>query len=243
MKHKIYIFISIFALLLLFGIVSEPQSVKALDTLINYPRINNQTLAFGMSLPDLIKYIYLFAMGIAGAVALTSILLGAIKYISAAGNSSKISDAKDQIFSAILGVVILLSSYLILYTINPDLVTIGLTLPQFDTSKINIGRDVYRCVCACRTGSGTETQVSYNTLPANLGNASWNEWGTEECKLSESFLAWQQCKETCEASDDHHHEGIDAGCARSRDPYAFYVNSYIQSDSQNPSSGSGCGGQ
>ncbi len=115
--------------LILFGLAALiifllPINITAVETLIRYPEIGGEKIYWGMTLPQIIRYLYLFAMGICGAVALTAILLGAIKYISAAGNASKMSDAKDQIFSAILGVVILLSSYLILNTINPDLVTL-----------------------------------------------------------------------------------------------------------------------
>ena len=118
---------TIFALFCFF--VKTPIG-KAAETLINYPEINGTDLTWGTSLPDIIKYVYLFSVGICGAVALLSILIGAIKYVGAAGNPSKMSDAKEQIFSAILGVIILLSSYLILNTINPDLVNFNLNLSR-----------------------------------------------------------------------------------------------------------------
>ena len=71
----------------------------------------------------------MFALGIVGVVALLSMLIGAAKYVLSAGNASKAADAKDQIYSAILGIILLLASVMILRTINPDLVNIGFTLP------------------------------------------------------------------------------------------------------------------
>lgn len=117
-------------MLALFCFFTKNSAIKAAETLINYPEINGTDLTWDTSLPDIIKYVYLFSVGICGAVALLSILIGAIKYVGAAGNPSKMSDAKEQIFSAILGVIILLSSYLILNTINPDLVNFNLNLSR-----------------------------------------------------------------------------------------------------------------
>ena len=45
-------------------------------------------------------------------------------YMLAAGNAVKVEDAKDTIFQALLGVGVLLVSYLLLRTINPDLVNL-----------------------------------------------------------------------------------------------------------------------
>ena len=118
-------------ILMWFFVLTIP--VRAIETLINYPNIGGSDIQGGANpttLPDIIKYVYLFSVGICGAVALLSILIGAIKYVGAAGNPSKMSDAKEQIFSAILGVIILLSSYLILNTINPDLVNFNLNLSR-----------------------------------------------------------------------------------------------------------------
>ena len=84
--------------------------------LLNYPEIGEQTLTRETTLPNVIRYIYMFALGIVGVVALLSMLIGAVKYVLSAGNPSKASDAKDQIFSAILGIILLLASVMILIT-------------------------------------------------------------------------------------------------------------------------------
>lgn len=166
MKYKLYkiLFAIFFALIsLIFGLLFRANPASAIDTLIRpYPTIGGLTIAFGMTLPELIKYIYLFAMGISGAVALTSMLIGAIRYISAAGNPSKMSDARDQIFSALLGVVILLSSYLILNTINPDLVnftinTSGLNVPDITANRTTTTGPTYSCLCCCSVSTMANT--------------------------------------------------------------------------------------
>lgn len=53
-------------------------------------------------------------------------VLGGARHLTSAGDPTKMSDARDQIFSGILGLIILLASYLILTTINPQLVILKL---------------------------------------------------------------------------------------------------------------------
>src|SRR3989344_2843773 len=69
-----------------------------------------------------IARIYQFSLMIAGLVAFGSIIFGAIQYILSAGSIVNQGEAKDRITQAIVGLVLLFGAYLILYTINPDLV-------------------------------------------------------------------------------------------------------------------------
>ena len=71
-----------------------------------------------------LEYIFHYSMIIAGVIALGVFVVGGVRYLISAGNPAVIDDARDQIFSGFLGLVILLSSYLLLNTINPDLVNI-----------------------------------------------------------------------------------------------------------------------
>jgi hypothetical protein len=200
MKTGFYKLLFVVALMLLFGGMFKFTNAQSSppQTLITYPQIEGtEPVIFGMSLPQLIRYIYLFAVGICGAIALAAILLGAIKYIGAAGNSSKMTDAKDQIVSAILGVVILLSSYVILYTINPDLVRIGLRLPEIKTNQSQAPEHVasYKCICRCR--------MVLNALAKDLTITSYSSttaWGASECKRISFGDGWEQCKRSCEST-------------------------------------------
>ena len=82
---------------------------------------------------EFVNNFYRLALGVAGAAAFAVIIYGAILYTTSAGNPSKQQDAKSWIMGAIWGVVLLLAAYLILYTINPNLV--DLTSPTLE--KIN----------------------------------------------------------------------------------------------------------
>ena len=68
-----------------------------------------------------VKYIFNFAILISGLIALGVLIYAGSAYLASAGNPEKTKDAKDQILSAFLGLIILLGSYLILTTINPQL--------------------------------------------------------------------------------------------------------------------------
>ncbi len=79
---------------------------------------------------EFVNNFYKFALGIAGVAAFAVIIYGAILYTTSAGNPSRQQDARSWITGAIWGVVLLLAAYLILYTINPDLV--NLTSPSLE---------------------------------------------------------------------------------------------------------------
>ncbi|MDP2864561.1 MAG: pilin, partial [bacterium] len=72
-------------------------------------------------LPEYIKYIFTFSVAIAGLVAFGALIYGGFRYITSAGAPTAQTEARDQIFAGVIGLVILLSSYLILTTINPQL--------------------------------------------------------------------------------------------------------------------------
>lgn len=71
-----------------------------------------------------IKRIYQFGLGIAGVLAVGMIVAGAIRRVVSAGNPSGITESNSMITSALWGLALLFGSYLILRTINPQLVSL-----------------------------------------------------------------------------------------------------------------------
>ncbi len=88
----------------------------------------NQSVSSGSTPPpgSFVEAFYQWALSIAGILAFGIIIFGGVKYMVSAGNPSMQGDAKEWIKAAILGVVLLACAYLILYTINPNLVNLGL---------------------------------------------------------------------------------------------------------------------
>lgn len=78
------------------------------------------------NLGDYIKKIYLYLVGIGGLIATVLIIKGGFEWTTSAGNPTRITSAKSSITSALLGLFLLLGSYTLLYTINPDLLRLKL---------------------------------------------------------------------------------------------------------------------
>jgi len=81
----------------------------------------------GNLLPRYIKILYQFSIGVIAILAVIMIMIGGLGWIFAAGNPGKIGKAKEQISSAIAGLILALCSYLILVLINPNLVNLNIT--------------------------------------------------------------------------------------------------------------------
>lgn len=73
-------------------------------------------------LPDYVKYIFNLTIAMVGIIAFGVLVFAGFRYLTSAGKTEIISSAKNQIKSAFLGVIILLFSYIILTTINPQLI-------------------------------------------------------------------------------------------------------------------------
>lgn len=71
---------------------------------------------------EYMKDIINFGFAILGILALFMLIIGAYQYLMAAGNIGKIDDAKSTIASALFGLILGLTAYIILNKINPDLV-------------------------------------------------------------------------------------------------------------------------
>lgn len=67
--------------------------------------------------------VYSFLVSIVGAIAATMIMVGGFKYLTSGGDASRVSAAKKQILDALLGLILVLTSYVLLNTINPALLT------------------------------------------------------------------------------------------------------------------------
>jgi hypothetical protein len=72
---------------------------------------------------DYIVAIYKYAIAIVGIIAVLAVAIGGVMWIVAAGNSGRISEGKEWIISGLLGLLLALGSFMILSTINKDLVT------------------------------------------------------------------------------------------------------------------------
>ena len=75
-----------------------------------------------MGVPEYINNLYMVAVGLAGLAAVIMIVIGAVYFTTSGGNPSKQKEGKEYITSAILGLLLLLGAFILLNTINPQLV-------------------------------------------------------------------------------------------------------------------------
>lgn len=76
------------------------------------------------SIGQYIGAIYTYALGLVTVLAVSMVVLGGIKYLTAGANPSRVSSAKQTMSNAFIGLLLALATYLILSTINPNLVTL-----------------------------------------------------------------------------------------------------------------------
>lgn len=74
------------------------------------------------SLEEYVSRVFQWLVGVVGVVAGIMIVWAGVKWLTAAGSPDRISDARKKIADAAVGLILVLSSYLILQTINPALV-------------------------------------------------------------------------------------------------------------------------
>ena len=74
------------------------------------------------TLPQCINQIYVWSLGIGALLALLMTILGGYTYMTAAGNAEQASTGISYIWGAAIGLALLFTAYLLLNTINPDLV-------------------------------------------------------------------------------------------------------------------------
>lgn len=71
---------------------------------------------------EYVKAIYDYGLGIAGILAAIVLMAGGVVWLISAGDASRVSLAKELISGSVTGLVILMSSYVLLIQINPELV-------------------------------------------------------------------------------------------------------------------------
>jgi hypothetical protein len=179
MRRNKKIFLIFFLILFLFVSFSFLPGVKAADytNQEKIPGASGQTACF----PDYLKQIIGFGFAVIGILAMFMICIGAYQYLMAAGNIGKLENAKETIASALLGLVLGLTAWIILYKINPDLVSMSLDCSGSSTGSPGGGSG------SSGSGSGSGSSGSPGTgkcEPVTAGPCSVDELGKNSCWAS-----------------------------------------------------------
>ena len=96
---------------------------------LTYPTFGNFKITATTDILGIIAWAYAMIVGISGFAAFVMIVWGGVEWLGSAGNPSSMNSAKDKIKSALLGLLLVLASFLIIQIINPDLVSLSLPSP------------------------------------------------------------------------------------------------------------------
>jgi hypothetical protein len=120
---------------------AEEEAARELE--IDYPEIQGiQPETVSTGLPEYVSYVFNLGIVIAILILFGSLVYGGVLYLISVGQVAKLMAAKERISAAFLGIIIILSSYVILTTINPELVVFRfeplrlLEKPVFDFLKL-----------------------------------------------------------------------------------------------------------
>lgn len=128
-------------IILFIGFLAASYCSAANYTLLEkLPDIGGTSEVTAPDLSQYLQWVFVFAISIAGILAVLMIVVGGIQYITAYGNPGKASAGRERITQALLGLLLAVTAWLILYTINPDFIKGTLlnipdiTINSFDAS-------------------------------------------------------------------------------------------------------------
>jgi len=109
--------------------VKIPGMKRFSDALVTKDETTGQYKIQTAWIAEYLAGLYGYIISIVGILAAMTFIIGAVIYLTSAGNASRVGEAKSWMISSVFGLILALSSYLILYLINPALVTFrGLTI-------------------------------------------------------------------------------------------------------------------
>ena len=123
-KNSFVLFFSFLIFVIIFLLVFSLKTFAQERPLeVEYPKIGDikpETVSIGIV--EYVKYIFSFIITISGIIALGALIWAGAHYLTSVGKPEELEKAKKQILAVLLGIGILLGSYLILYTIDPQLI-------------------------------------------------------------------------------------------------------------------------
>lgn len=135
---------------------ATPLPYKPLEEI---PLVGKQT-----ELTAYLRAIFQFGLGIIAIVSMLAIMIGGYLYMFSAGG--KADKAKPMITNALLGLGLALVSWIIIYTINPDLIELKgfRTIPiKLDTNTFRSPSEKASLLCSVREASWKNTTGSIGT--------------------------------------------------------------------------------
>jgi len=157
----------------------------------------------GSDLKSFVESIYKFGIWTVGIAAVLMITIGGFMYLTSAGNTSKMDVAKKVVTDAIIGLVVALGAYLILYVINPDLININIGMKQMGTSSgVGVGTTVSKTADTTATSSKTCKDGKCSQIDSAVSN---NSYGVDAAILKSLIVGGEGC------NNNHSSDGKSCG--------------------------------
>jgi len=114
------------------------------------------------------QYVFRLVVGMAGLIAVVVLIIGGLEYVSSgiSGNEAARTSAHKRIWDAIMGLVLALSAFLILETINPELVTFKFKIERIKSTST-------ATTPSTPAGPASPTVVEYQGLDKFTESALW----------------------------------------------------------------------
>ena len=124
------------------------------------------------TLTEYIEYAFYFSLILGVIIVIGTLIYGGFLYLTSAGNTGKQRGAQDQIKASFLGLLILIFSFMVLKTVNPQLVKLELE------EKPYLGKGII-----LQNSKGKKLQIGVSI--ANLAAAfpDFADWGNEDLTL------------------------------------------------------------
>lgn len=122
-----------FILFLFFAFFLAENSARAVTSSVDSPQLNTPVPTPTSDLPGLIKggkradfvsflkWLFPFMLSVAAILAVLMIVIAGTRWVASAGSEAEIKAARDMITNAIIGLILAFAAWLIIYTINPDI--------------------------------------------------------------------------------------------------------------------------
>ncbi len=116
---------------------------------------------------EYLSWLYNYSVGMIAVLALLAIMIGGFNWLLAGGNASRVTEAKNWISAAFSGLGLALGSYLILVTINSNLVRFpAIKIAYFARKDIEyeIHPDIYTLITGNSNSSVSMDQSTINSI-------------------------------------------------------------------------------
>lgn len=158
---------------LLFGLL--PSVVFAINLNLDYPEFGGFNLNDNQELYKIVAFFYYFIIGIAGLAAFVMLVWGGVEWLVSGAIPARASEARDRVRNAILGLLLVLASFLIIQIINPELTILSIGNPNV----VGIGGGTF--------GSVSLALSPNFVAPSGAANATinWAAQGFTDCDADE----------------------------------------------------------